>query len=110
ESGDRGHVSEVDCPRRQSVAGQINIIRARPANAADPTAATARADRAKIENVQRTIRCVRGNGVEGDQPSCENNQNSFQVLHEESAVLCDSKLQLPDSHFVVGLKISCEKL
>src|SRR2546430_6701491 len=75
-------------------------IRARPAKAAEPTSATARADRAKIESVQRTIRRVRGNGVEGDQPSCENNQNSFQ----------DRKsTRLNSSHSQISYAVFCLK-
>src|ERR1043166_8267946 len=71
EIGDAGEMIEVDLFRRQGLAREINVVRARAAKATEPAPVTTSADRAKIENVQRTIRSVSGCGVEGDQPSRE---------------------------------------
>ena len=49
---------KVNCLRRQSLAGQINVVRTRATEAAAPSA-TARAGRAEVKNMERAIRGIR---------------------------------------------------
>jgi hypothetical protein len=76
---------EINRLGRQSLAGEINVIRARTAKAA--AAASGGFDRAEIKNMEGPIgRFPRRQCVEDHQSSDQKNQKFFQVLHAGSAM------------------------
>ena len=114
EIGDRGEMIEVDRFRCQSLAGKMNVVRARPA-AAKATASrtrTSRFHRSQIEHMDRPFRCFRRKRIEGKQPCRQKNQDWFQVVHLGISGIREKGNPggTCGRHFVVGLKINCEKL
>ena len=71
----------------------VQDIRAGAAKAAETTAAPADADRAKIKNMERAIRRVRSESVEGQQATGHKSQDLSEVLHVEiSSVVVTQKI------------------
>ena len=82
QMGDISPMIKIDGLGCQSLAGQINVVGTRTTEGTTTNPA-AIADRAQIQNMEGTIRCIRRKRIEGDQPSRHESQKPFQFLHSK---------------------------